>query len=236
MKDADGSLSAYDYTTGKYAGIGLDPTWKTFTGGSLAGLTPSKHSASNPTGTIDGIETGLIYHLNPTGNGGAGVLEYYDYNTGIFIGNVFPCLTPVGGGTLPAQGTLTGGALAGVTLKDALANGIGGTVVGKPTITYLGINQQGSFYMNFYDATANRILIYDAFACGAPNNTFSALEPTTLTPNVLTPNSGPRVLADVLGPKFLGVGFNELSFILLLYNLGEQSYTIIYCGGSFFST
>jgi hypothetical protein len=203
LKDADGSLSMYDYTTGKYIpGVLFDPTWTTFTGGSLAGKTPSRHSPSNPTGTIDGVEFNLIWHMNPLGNGGNGSLELYSYYTGAYISDI------------SLVGVMTGGKLNNVKIKDALANGLDATVVGKSDVTYLGINRNGAIYqMYFYDATANRILLYETTLGFPPNNTYALLEPTSITPNVLTPNSGPRVLADVLGPKFLGVGFNELSFI-----------------------
>jgi Dockerin type I domain len=222
MLDADGSLSEYDYVTGKYIGGLYDPTWKTFTGGSLAGLTPSKHSAANPTGTIDGAEGALLWHMNPLGNSGAGIMEYYDLATGTFQANIYPCLGSATAGPV-SFGTFSGGALGvvgatpAVTYKDAIGAGIGGKVVGRPNITYLGINLAGAYFMTFYDASAGpngRILYYDAALCFPPSNTYAAFEPTSITPNALTPNSGPRVLADVLNPaKFLGVGFNELSFI-----------------------
>jgi hypothetical protein len=205
LKDSDGSYSMYDYTTGKYIpGAIYDPTWTTYSGGDLNGKTISSLAKKD----LAGFEFNLIFHVNPAGNGGAGILEFYNYHNGQFINNVYPVL----GSTNPANGTLTGGALAGKTLNEAVGNGIGSNA-GVPGITYLGINRNGSIYtMNFFDANANRVLLYDCTFGFPYNNTYTAFEPTSITPNALTPAPNITSLSDINTSKFVGVGFNELWF------------------------
>jgi hypothetical protein len=94
--DKDGTTSVY-YSTGV---LFNDQTWKKFTGGSLAGQSPSKTN-------ILATEDGIYYTI-----GADGSLEGYSYANGVLFPDVLTCTT------------LTGGYLDGKSLADAVANKI----------------------------------------------------------------------------------------------------------------
>jgi hypothetical protein len=136
MKDADGSLSLYDFLT---CSINSDYTWKTFTGGSLNGQAPTKATINM------GTEGLLLFHNN--GND----IEYYSTITGVFVAITNPA---------PFPKAFVDGPLAGVSVGAAMTNGLLKALPApNANIVYLGVD--AAYQLTFYDKTTNKVFEYD---------------------------------------------------------------------------
>jgi hypothetical protein len=193
MLDADGTTSGYWTTLGT---MFADYTYSSLTGGGNMNGVLMADLAANP--NFIGIENLYYMTLNAAGTG----TELYSTLTGTYV-STYSVVTP-----------LSGGPLAGKTVKDAVqdTHGVAG-------ITFKGI---GNTDLVFYDSVNKMTVSYNFLTLA---NTWAGFA-------ISSPTNGNLTLGAFAGPvdsamtsgRFLGVAENSLVFIDIAGNMHSYNF------------